>query len=173
MKNKPDFSIFYSLEFLNLQRESASRNPYWGKFISPDQSIIHEFSSEYNHPQSNHSPKIIDFTPYRKNNPLFDAIVDRISLDESAKNYYRCSAKYYADCFNLLTQHEKKINRIVEVGTGWGDLSCFFAGSLEAMDATLDLVDSNPEALLRTYVKIKKNFPEAAQKVRLFFGDLP
>ncbi len=170
---KPDFSIFYSLEYINTHRKLASSHPEWGKIIESE-SRAGDFPSEFDSQLlRNVIFKPIDFTSYANKHILYDEIINKMKIDNDINQHYRNSAKYYFDCFNILNQHEGVINRIVEVGTHFGDLSCLFSGMLQKLDATLDLVDINPLHLIKTYQRIKKIFPEVAAKVRLFFGDLP
>lgn len=165
---KPDFSIFYSLECINLRREFAEKNQYWGSFITTEQNdLFSEFTSQ-----------LVNDVVYKKNElpqdksvePLFNDIMKKLHSNEI---FFRSSTKYYFDCYSVIMEHKGVVNKIVEVGPHFGDLSGLLAGMLEHLEATLDLVDMNPIYLFKTYEQIKKLFPEAASKVKLFFGDLP
>jgi hypothetical protein len=59
------------------------------------------------------------------------------------------------------------------VGVYLGGASCVLAGSLVPLNKTLDLIDVNKHYLRFTYERIRRIFPEAASRVRMFFGDLP
>lgn len=146
----------------------------WGTFINPDKDLE-------NHPNPPEKYNIVppsgykaDFLPFLKNNALFDSIISRI-IDMRHQFHYedQCSAKYYYDAFTILNLCQNDINRIVEVGVYLGGASCIFAGSLVPMNKTLDLIDINKGCLLVTYERIRRLFPEAASRVRLFHGDLP
>lgn len=161
MQKKPDSSIFYSLAYINLQREHAIDDPDWGTLISPHQA------SDTSLPNS----KMLDLEQYRHMHPLFHTILNKIHEDNAAN--LCCSLKYYADCFNLINQQLGNFQKIVEVGPQSGDLACLFAGIIQNTDKTLDIVDINKTTLLRTYEKINILFPEATPKIRLFVGDMP
>jgi hypothetical protein len=54
-----------------------------------------------------------------------------------------------------------------------GGSSSISAGCMADFDFELDLVDHNERFLLFTYERIRRLFPDAAKRVRLFHGDLP
>jgi hypothetical protein len=105
-------------------------------------------------------------------NRVFDSIAERIA-NTPIRCEDQCSAQHYADLFEVVRGHFGRINRVVEVGVFMGGASTLLAGCLVPMDLTLDLVDISREYLLFTYERIHRTFPEAADRVRLFHGDLP
>ena len=109
---------------------------------------------------------------FQGQNHVFDAIARRIAKTP-IRCEDQCSAQHYADIFEVVRGHFGRINRVVEVGVFMGGASTLFAGCLVPMDLTLDLVDISREYLLFTYERIRRTFPEAATRVRLFHGDLP
>lgn len=66
-----------------------------------------------------------------------------------------------------------EFDRVVEVGVCMGGSSAIFGGGVERFDYDLDLVDIDERFLRFSYERIRRAFPEAAQRVRLFHGDLP
>jgi hypothetical protein len=54
-----------------------------------------------------------------------------------------------------------------------GGASVMLAGCSGSFDFDLDLVDISAEHLQFTHERIRRSFPEAAGRVRLFHGDLP
>lgn len=173
MTKEPNLSVIYSLAFVNMQREVAARESDWGSFISPEQTSLSSAAHQEHALTETFRFKAVDFTSVLNKDPLFDSIIRRNFGDNALAAYYRCSAKYYFDCFELVKRHTGQITKIVEVGPQFGDLSSLFAGLLNKMNVTLDLVDISKANLIRSYQNIKQIFPEAADHVRLFFGDLP
>jgi len=150
------------------------KNPEWGKFISPDIELqdMQDPNEKLNVyiPSGNKA----DFTPFLQQNPAFDAVVKRIVAQRDLMSYEeQCSGKYYFDCFTILHSLKGKINRVAEIGTYLGGASCIFAGCVTSLNIELDLIEANKEFLLYTYERIRRAFPEAVAKVRLFLGDMP
>ncbi len=105
-------------------------------------------------------------------NRLFDAIARRIH-DTPIECEDQCSAKHYADLFEVLRVHFGRVDRVVEVGVFLGGASVMLAGAAQAMDFRLDMVDLNKRFLQFAYERVRRTFPEAAGRIRLFHGDLP
>lgn len=162
MPNKPDVELFYSLAFLNTQRETAVKENEWGNFISPSKNI--PLSSPTNKKTIN-----TDLSYYASQSPHF-AEIARV-LQNHLSDYY--SAKYLFDCASILQKHVGTIQKLVEVSPKFGDLSCLFAETSNHMDIAYDIVDTDKNNLLNIYEKIQSLFPQAINRVRLFFGDLP
>jgi hypothetical protein len=160
--------------FINEYINKSMQDPAWGTFISPDAELE-------NLPNPNEKYKITVLSGYKANfsafqfqNPLFDAITTKIIEQRDTIHFEdQCSEKYYFDIFNVVEATKDKINKIVEVGVFMGGASCILAGQIEDSDLELDLIDANPIFLKFTYERIRRAFPKAALKVRLFFGDLP
>lgn len=146
----------------------------WGTFIQPDQSLE-------NHPNPAEKYNIVppsggkaNFYPFIKRNALFDSILAQVLTQQTTMNYEdQCSSKYYFDMFTVLEQQQRDVNRIVEVGVYLGGASCILAGMLIPLGKTLDLVDVSKPYLRFTYERIRRLYPEAISRVRMFFGDLP
>lgn len=109
---------------------------------------------------------------FRGRNTVFDTICDR--LQALAIPYEdQCSTDYYYDLFRTLRDVNGEVSRVVEVGVYMGGSAGIIAGCGEAFDFDLDLVDLNVDYLLFSYERIRRMFPDAARRVRLFHGDLP
>lgn len=105
-------------------------------------------------------------------NKIFDAIANRIIATDL--NYEdQCSAKYYYDLVSVLRDFNGHFDRLVEVGVFMGGSSSIFAGCMDKFDFDLDLVDTSASFLQFSYERIRRTFPEAAGRVRMFHGDLP
>lgn len=105
-------------------------------------------------------------------NRIFDAIADRIH--EFGGNYEdQCSGRYYFDLVRTLRDLAGEFDRVVEVGVYLGGSSAILGGGVERFDYDLDLVDIDERYLRFSYERIRRAFPEAAGRVRLFHGDLP
>ncbi len=112
------------------------------------------------------------FEMFRNRNKIFDMIANRIA--QTDLHYEdQCSAKYYFDLVNVLRDFNGSFDRLVEVGVYMGGSSSIFAGCMGRFDFDLDLVDINPPFLQFAYERIRRTFPEAVGRVRLFHGDVP
>jgi hypothetical protein len=85
----------------------------------------------------------------------------------------QCSAKHYRDVFEFMRLNAGAVDRVVECGIFHGGMSVVLAGCAVAFDFTIDLVDVVPETLAAAYHRIRLIFPEALDRVRLFWGELP
>jgi hypothetical protein len=54
-----------------------------------------------------------------------------------------------------------------------GGSTSFIAGTIEQFDFDLDLIDINPRFLRFAHERVRRMYPEAAKRIRLFYGDLP
>lgn len=112
------------------------------------------------------------YNPYLAENHIFSRIARRImSIDLQYED--QCSTRYYYDLFNVLRDFNGNFNRLVEVGVFMGGASAIFAGCSTRFDFDLDLVDIDAKCLRFAYERIRRTFPEAVGRVRLFHGDLP
>jgi hypothetical protein len=146
----------------------------WGQFIEPDREL--ESLKDPNEKLNVFIPSGLkaDFMPFLGHDPLFDSIAGKIIAQRDQMSYEeQCSGKYYFDCFRILQHQRDNINRIAEVGTYLGGSSCIFAGLVSHFDFELDLIEAHKDFLIYTYERIRRAFPEATQKIRLFYGDLP
>jgi hypothetical protein len=103
---------------------------------------------------------------------IFDALAAqlkqfRVSYED------QCSAQYYFDLVTTLRDFNGEFDRLVEVGVYMGGSSAIFGGCLERFDYDLDLVDIDARFLRFAHERIRRLFPEAIGRVRLFHGDLP
>lgn len=85
----------------------------------------------------------------------------------------QCTDQYYFDLVQTLRDFAGEYGRVVEVGVYMGGASSVLAGCAERFDFDLDLVDISEPFLLYSYERIRRLFPEAAKRVRLFHGDVP
>lgn len=151
----------------------GKKDAEWGTFISPDKEL--ESLENPNDKLNVFIPSGIkaDFTGVMGINNKFDAIVNKIILQRDKMSYEeQCSGQYYFDCFIIVEKLQKQIARIAEVGTYLGGASCIFAGCAEEFNIELDLIEAKKEFLLYTYERLRRAFPNAAKKVRLFYGNM-
>ncbi|MFD0901025.1 class I SAM-dependent methyltransferase [Actinomadura sediminis] len=150
----------------------AVHHDTWGTFLEPDASI-----ADLENPHevlgipilSGHHADLKAFAGY---NTVFDRIADRVAGVNLAYED-QCSANHYFDVFTRIERDHEQANRIVEVGVFMGGSSTVFAGCVEPMGFELDLVDVNPVYLQFAYERIRRTFPGATPRVRMFYGDLP
>ncbi|TGX54083.1 hypothetical protein E5A73_08140 [Sphingomonas gei] len=103
---------------------------------------------------------------------IFDRIVAK--LQALGLDYEdQCSAQYYFDLVRTLRDFNGEFDRVVEVGVFMGGSSTFLAGCIEPFDFDLDMVDIDPNFLRFAYERVRRMYPEAAKRIRLFHGDLP
>lgn len=125
------------------------------------------------------------------------------AIDESGVDHEdQCSARHYADVVaNIVRIHGERgvgspgtrsrtarwfgrradgvtegpapVTRIVDVGVFMGGTSSVFAGCVERLGVSLDLVDTNETYLRFTYERLRRTFPTAVDRIRMFHGDLP
>ncbi|MEV5824901.1 class I SAM-dependent methyltransferase [Spirillospora sp. NPDC052242] len=150
----------------------AVHHDTWGTFLEPDASI-----ADLENPHevlgipilSGHHADLKAFAGY---NTVFDRIADRVAGVNLAYED-QCSANHYFDVFTRIERDHAHATRIVEVGVFMGGSSTVFAGCVEPMGFELDLVDVNPVYLQFAYERIRRTFPGATSRVRMFYGDLP
>lgn len=144
----------------------------WGTFLEPASELREAADLQATLNVRTYSGHRARFTEFRGQNRIFDAIVRRIA-DTKIPCEDQCSAKHYADVFDVVRAHYGRANRIVEVGVYLGGATQLFAGCLIPMDMTLDLVDVNASFLQFAAERARRTFPESADRVRMFHGDLP
>lgn len=108
---------------------------------------------------------------FKGRNFLFDALLAKMVTNFPFED--QCSADYYFDLFTCLKHHVGEFNRVVEVGVYMGGASVIIGGCAQALNFDVDLVDPNAQFLQFAYERIRRSFPEAARRVRLFQGTLP
>ncbi len=105
-------------------------------------------------------------------NRFFDEIADRIYKFRGSYED-QCSPRYYFDLVKTLRDLSGEYDRVVEVGVYMGGSSAILGGGIDRFDYDLDLVDIDARFLRFSYERIRRAFPEAVDRVRLFHGDLP
>jgi hypothetical protein len=104
--------------------------------------------------------------------PTWNAIAARINAFPYPTSD-QCSEKHYQDVFEFLRINRNIVDRVFECGVFHGGMSVLLAGCALAFDFYLDLIDVNPAALQSTFHRIRRTFPEALPKVRIFLGEIP
>ncbi|MGB7370639.1 hypothetical protein [Erythrobacter sp.] len=102
---------------------------------------------------------------------IFDEIVERVRSFEVPYED-QCSIDYYFDVVRTLRDLNGEYDRVVEVGTFMGGASVMLAGCSGRFDFDLDLVDISPDFLRFSYERIRRTFPDAAGRVRLYHGQV-
>jgi hypothetical protein len=105
-------------------------------------------------------------------NRIFDRIAEKVRTLSLAYED-QCSAQYYYDVVRTLRDYNGQFDRLVEVGVYMGGATAYLAGCVEAFDFDIDLVDIEPGCLRFAYERVRRMFPEAARRIRLFHGDVP
>lgn len=146
-----------------------------GTFIEPDASLA-DLADPNEKLQietfSGHQAALKNNASLTGRNRIFDEIAEKLS-SFSGRYEDQCSAKYYFDLVTTLRDCHGEFDRVVEVGVYMGGSSSIFGGCIERLDYDLDLVDIDHRYLRFSYERIRRTFPEAARRVRLFHGDLP
>jgi hypothetical protein len=113
-----------------------------------------------------------DASQFLGQNRIFDRIVRKLeALDMRYED--QCSAQYYFDLVRTLRDFNGQFDRVVEVGVFMGGSTSYLTGCIEPFDYDLDLVDVCAPYLLFAYERVRRMYPEAAGRIRLFHGDLP
>lgn len=103
---------------------------------------------------------------------IFDEIVERVrEFDVPYED--QCSIDYYFDVVRTLRDLNGEYTRVAEVGVFMGGASVMLAGCSGRFDFDLDLIDISADFLHFSYERIRRTFPEATGRVRMFHGDLP
>ncbi|MEO0908030.1 MAG: class I SAM-dependent methyltransferase [Pseudomonadota bacterium] len=145
-----------------------------GHFIDPDPSLE-------GHSSPHEALGLPIYSGYRAINEshgfkgqfrIFDEIIEGASAFEVPYED-QCSADYYFDIVRTLRDLNGEYDRVVEVGVFMGGASVMLAGCSDRFDFDLDLVDIDANFLRFTYERIRRCFPEATGRIRLFHGDLP
>jgi hypothetical protein len=144
----------------------------WGSFLEPDPTL-----ADLENP---HEPLSIpiysghhaDMKAFAGLNTVFDRITARIEASSLAYED-QCSANHYFDLFTRVERSHQQLTRLIDVGVYMGGSSSVFAGCVERMGLELDLVDANDNFLRFTHERLRRMFPDAMSRVRMFHGDLP
>lgn len=168
MATEAEIAVFYSLNIIHPKMVNIVKDPAWGEFISPNPS--------YEEKQTKSQKRIKpDLTTLTGINPILDNILSlitakgKVGLEEESY----ISGKCLLDCFNTVSLYANNLQIIIGVELDASYLACVYAGLLNPLNIKLDLVDSDKNRLYKVYATILHYFPEATNKIRLFFGDLP
>ncbi|MFD0691524.1 class I SAM-dependent methyltransferase [Actinomadura fibrosa] len=150
----------------------AMHQETWGTFLRPapglaDVPNLHEVL--HIPLQSGHHA---DLKAFAGKNAVFDRMTARIERADVAYED-QCSAYHYFDLFTLVERDHGALTRLVDVGVFMGGSAAILAGCVEPMGLELDLVDANRAYLQFTYERLRRIFPRAMARVRMFHGDLP
>lgn len=144
-----------------------------GQFIQPDPSLETSDAPHeaLNLPIYSGYQAITGADPFLGRFKIFDEIIERVrGFDVPYED--QCSIDYYFDIVRTLRDINGEYGRVVEVGVFMGGASVMLAGCSGKFDFDLDLVDINEGFLRFSYERIRRTFPEAAGRVRLFHGDV-
>ena len=146
----------------------------FGAFIEPDADLadLADPNEKLGIPIYSGHKAARHFRGFKGQSRIFDGIASRLrKLDIASED--QCSAKYYFDLVNTLRDFNGEFDRLVEVGVYMGGSSVIFAGCAERFDYDLDLIDIDPRFLRFSHERIRRTYPEATGRIRLFHGDLP
>ncbi|WP_165959022.1 class I SAM-dependent methyltransferase [Actinomadura sp. KC345] len=144
----------------------------WGKFLEPDPAVV---DAENLHEVlgipilSGHHA---DLSVFKGRNAVFDRIATQageLKLDYEDQ----CSVQHYFDVFACVEREHAALTRLVDVGVFMGGSAAVLAGCVEPMGLELDLVDANSVFLQFARERVRRIFPRATTRVRMFHGDLP
>jgi len=113
-----------------------------------------------------------NFAGYRFHNEHFDKIVERTARFQVGYED-QCSATFYWDLFNATYAFRDKLTRVIDLGVFMGGSSVILAGCAHEFNLQIDLIDIGSKYLHFGHERIRRIYPELADKVRLYNGDLP
>ncbi|MEL6528646.1 MAG: class I SAM-dependent methyltransferase [Pseudomonadota bacterium] len=145
-----------------------------GRFIEPDTSLesLDEPHLKLGIPIHSGYQALSEVSPLLGHSRIFDEIAAQLAtIDMPYED--QCSIDYYFDLVRVLRDLNGEYDRVVEVGVYMGGASGMIAGCAERFDFDIDLVDIRANNLQFSYERIRRAFPEAARRVRLFHGDVP
>ena len=150
----------------------AMHQESWGTFLEPDpalQDVENPHESLGIVIQGGHQA---DLSVFGGRNAVFDRIAARVK-DVGLAYEDQCSAQHYFDVFGCVEHEHGALTRLVDVGVFMGGSASVLAGCVEPMGLELDLVDANPVYLRFAYERVRRTYPRAMARVRMFHGDLP
>ncbi len=168
MATEAEIAVFYSLNIVHPKMVDIVKDPAWGEFISPN--------SSYEERQTKNQTRIKpDLSKLATMHPVLDNVISviRTKGERGLEKESYISEKFLLDCFNTVSQYANNLQTLIGVELDASYLACIYAGLLNPLNVKLDLVDSDKNRLLNVYATILQYFPEATNKIRLFFGDLP
>ncbi|WP_242891254.1 class I SAM-dependent methyltransferase [Actinomadura litoris] len=150
----------------------AMHDERWGGFLAPDGNLAGAAD-----PHDLLGIPILgghraDLGAFAGRNAVFDRIAARAAGVDLAYED-QCSAQHYFDVFGCVEREHRSVTRLVDVGVFMGGSAAVLAGCVEPMGLELDLVDVNPGFLQFAYERVRRVFPGAVPRVRMFLGDLP
>jgi len=149
----------------------AMHQSTWGTFLDPDPALAEARAPHevLNIPiQGGHHA---NFGVFAGKNAVFDRTIARIEGVDLAYED-QCSAYHYFDLFTRVERCHGDLSRLVDVGVFMGGSAAVLAGCVEPMGLELDLVDVNDAYLRFTHERLRRAFPRAMARVRMFHGDL-
>jgi hypothetical protein len=143
-------------------------------FIEPDRELetAEDPAAKLGVPIFSGYKALADSAEFADQNRIYDRILAR-QLRLDLKYEDQCSAQYYFDLVRTLRDFNGQFDRVVEVGVYLGGASSVLAGCIQPFDFDLDMVDIGANYLRFAYERVRRLFPEAAGRIRLFHGDLP
>lgn len=144
----------------------------WGTFLEPEPGLadVENLHEVLGIPiLSGHHA---DLTVFEGRNAVFDRIAARAG-DVKLAYEDQCSAQHYFDVFGCVEHEHGALTRLVDVGVFMGGSAAVLAGCVEPMGLELDLVDVNPVYLQFARERVRRIFPRAMTRIRMFRGDLP
>ncbi len=146
----------------------------FGTFIAPDAGLetLKDPNEKLNVPVYSGHKAIRNGINFLGRNRIFDDIYQRTKRYRGAYED-QCSIDYYFDLVTTMRDFAGEYDRVVEVGVYMGGASSVFAGCSEWFDFDIDMVDIDANCLRYAHERIRRMYPEAAGRVRLFHGDLP
>ncbi len=156
------------------RRSSMADDIAPGLFISPDRELeaLADPNERTGVPVYSGYQALQHAAPFLGRNRFFDTLVEKVSALRLPYED-QCSAKYYYDLVAALHDEGGEFERVVEVGCYMGGSASIIAGCAERLDFDFDIVDIDRGALLFAYERIRRVFPDAARRIRLFHGTLP
>jgi hypothetical protein len=150
----------------------AMHQSTWGSFLEPDDALadvgdLHEALSI-----PVYSGHHADLKAFAGRSTIFDRTAARIEGSSLAYED-QCSAYHYFDVFGCVERSHRELTRLVDLGVFMGGSASVLAGCVEPMGLELDLVDVNDAYLRFTHERLRRLFPHAMSRVRMFHGDLP
>jgi hypothetical protein len=146
---------------------------HMGEFIQPDRTLegAEDLHETLGIPIRSGYRAIREAGPFLGRLSIFDRLIEKIAAVDMACED-QCSINYYFDLVRSLRDLNGEYDRVIEVGTFMGGASVMLAGCSRTFDFDLDLVDISAEHLQFTYERIRRSFPEATERLRLYHGDL-
>ncbi|MFD0855755.1 class I SAM-dependent methyltransferase [Actinomadura adrarensis] len=150
----------------------AMHQSTWGTFLDPDPALADVVDLREALSIRVYSGHRADLKKFAGRSTVFDRVTSRI--DGSAVEFEdQSSAYHYFDLFSRVERSHRELTRLVDVGVFMGGSSAVLAGCVEPMGLELDLVDVNAAYLRFTHERLRRLFPNAAARIRMFHGDLP